>query len=216
MTPPHPAPRAPRDPAAAPAEPGTGQPPEIAVFGSDPELLRQLRIAGPAMSIVAARNAGTLINLLRAGHCAALVIDAGAVGPGAAIAVMRLYQHFPSLPVIAVGKREDELRLGHLISAGRIYRFLHRPLSAARTRHFLEAALRRHAELQLRHPEAPAAADTASGSQAALRRIPARHALVAGVLLVIASCALWWLWPASPAHATASVSATRSVPPRMP
>ena len=216
MTPPHPDPRARRDPAAAPAAPGTGQPPEIAVFGSDPELLRQLRLAAPAMSIVAARNAGTLINLLKAGHCAALVLDTGAVGPGAVIAVMRLYQHFPSLPVIAVGTREDELRLGHLISAGRIYRFLHRPLSGARTRNFLEAALRRHAELQLRHPEAPADVDTASASQAALRRIPARHALVAGVLLVVAGFGLWWLWPSSSAHATVSVSTTRSAPPRTP
>lgn len=178
--------------------------------------MRQLKVAVPTMSVIVARNAGTLINVLKAGHCAALVLDAGAVGPGAVVAVMRLYQHFPSLPVIAVGTREDEVRLGHLISAGRIYRFLHRPLSGARTRNFLEAALRRHVELQQRSGEAPAEAIAGTGPVASRLHAPPRAVLVAGALVVVAGLALWWLWPPSPARAATTTAGIEAAPAAVP
>jgi len=191
MTPPRPDPRLSDDPTAAGPEATSGTAPEIALFSNDPELLRQLRAAAPSLSIIHARNTATLINVLRAGQCAALVMDAGTAGPAAVVAVMRLYQHFPLLPVIAVGTREDETRLGHLISAGRIYRFLHRPVSGARARKFLEASLQRHAGLRGRSAETLA---RAGGWRPLARALVDRRFLItAGSVLIVAGAALWYL-----------------------
>lgn len=212
MTPPRPAPRGPRSgvPDATPDSPTTAA--EVALFSNDADLARQLRVALPALAVVTATNSATLTQILKAGRCGTVVLDVSALGPAAVVAVMRLYNRYPRLPLIAVGSRLDETRLAHLISAGRIYRFLHRPLSAARARRFLEAALRRHA--------AVAAPDEHPVPWFELRpttRAERRGGLLIGMgtLLIIAGIVLWTVRPASrrapasaarPAMTTAAVS----------
>jgi TonB family protein len=65
-----------------------------------------------------------------------------------------LQAQFPELIVMATGRREEEGAVASLISSGRIYRFLHKPVSPARAGQFLNAATRRFNELRNVQPVA--------------------------------------------------------------
>ncbi len=60
----------------------------------------------------------------------------------------RLQVQFPELIFMAIGRREDEGTVASLLSTGRIYRYLHKPISPGRAFQFLNAATRRYNELR--------------------------------------------------------------------
>ena len=120
----------------------------VACVTADEDLVAALRTAVPGTSIVSVATPNALAELLLAGECGVLAIDVPELGPAAVTVIAHLASQFPDLPIIGIGDRSDELTVAHLISTGEVYRFLHRPISAARARTFIEAALRRHQELR--------------------------------------------------------------------
>ncbi|HXQ63240.1 MAG TPA: TonB family protein [Steroidobacteraceae bacterium] len=136
--------------------------PDVAVVTTDVELAGALRAAVPDVLIMAVEAPNALADLLLSGTYGVLVTDVPALGADAPAVLKHLAAQFPDIPIVAVGTREEEALVAGLISAGQVYRYLHRPVSPERARTFLEAALRRHAE------RAAPAADAAS-PQPALR-----------------------------------------------
>ncbi|MGH8239753.1 MAG: energy transducer TonB, partial [Steroidobacteraceae bacterium] len=66
----------------------------------------------------------------------------------AAALLDQLHAQFPELVLMATGRRDEEHSVAMLVSDGRIYRFLHKPVSPARASLFLSAASRRYHELR--------------------------------------------------------------------
>jgi len=129
-------------PATAPASPSPARS-AIAVVTEDPALADALRRATPERTVMTVATPLALADLLLQEHTAVLVVDSATLGRSAALLIDRLAAQFPELPLIAVGSREDEAALAAQLSAGRVYRFLHRPASVERARTFVHAALRR-------------------------------------------------------------------------
>ncbi|MBS0376034.1 MAG: hypothetical protein JSR73_15755 [Proteobacteria bacterium] len=177
--------RAPRPAAASRPPPRlVREPVELFVVTDDEELAAALREAAPITTVSVAATPGALADLLMVGRRAALVLDLATLGPAAATVARHLATQFPELPLVAVGSRDDEARLASLISTGQVYRFLHRPLSAARVRTFVDAALRRAAEL-VPATRPPSPSHGRGGS-------PARLLAALGAALLLAFGA-WWL-----------------------
>jgi DNA-binding response OmpR family regulator len=179
------------DPNLAALQAGAGLPGDIldvVVLTPDPGLLATLRdAAGPEHAIWHAPSADTAVDLLVGGRCSILVADLGALRGDAAALLDRLHAQFPELILMATGPRDEEHCVATLVSDGRIYRFLHKPVSPARANLFLQAATRRYGEL--RHTEPV--------GHTAIKAVAARPnsgLIVAGIvalLIAAAGVALW-------------------------
>ena len=122
---------------------------DVVVLTSDPGVLATLReAAGPEHAIWHAPSADTAVDLLVGGRCSILIADLGALRGDAAALLDRLHAQFPELILMATGRRDEEHSVAMLVSDGRIYRFLHKPVSPARANLFLSAATRRYNELR--------------------------------------------------------------------
>ncbi len=136
---------------------------EIVVLTSDDVFLRTLREAvGGARRLWHVPSADKVSDLLVAGEVGIVVLDMQTLHEGARVFVEQIKHQFPDLVLVAAGHRDDETSLGGLISAGLVYRFIHKPMSAARAKLFVEAAIkkyegqrRRAAETPQRQPERP-------------------------------------------------------------
>ena len=175
---------------------------ELLVLTDDPLFLQTLREAvGAARRIWHVPSSDKASDLLVAGQVGILVLDAMTLKAEAARFVAQIKQQFPDLVVVAAGSREDETALAGLISAGIVYRFIHKPMSPGRGRLFTDAAVKKF-EDQRRRVATPA--------------LPARSAKLnrgwllasiaaAAVLIVVAS---WGLRGAPP-----KTSAEQQLPP---
>jgi TonB family protein len=173
---------------------------ELLVLTDDPLFLQTLREAvGAARRIWHVPSSDKASDLLVAGQVGILVLDAVTLKSEAAGFVGQIKQQFPDLVVVAAGSREDETALAGLISAGIVYRFIHKPMSPGRARLFSDAAVKKF-EDQRRRVATPA--------------LPARSAklnrgwLLAGiaaaaVLIVVASWGLRSVPPKTSAEAQA-------------
>jgi protein TonB len=92
--------------------------------------------------------------LLAAGRVGVLVIDTECVPHDAPALITHLNLEFPDLVVVVAGTHDEVSQFAHLVGEGLVYRFLQKPVSPARVRAFIDAAIRRHSELIA---EAPAA-----------------------------------------------------------
>jgi len=92
--------------------------------------------------------------LLAAGRVGVLVIDTECVPHDAPALITHLNLEFPDLVVVVAGTHDEVSQFAHLVGEGLVYRFLQKPVSPARVRAFIDAAIRRHSELMA---EAPAA-----------------------------------------------------------
>ncbi|HEX5864079.1 MAG TPA: TonB family protein [Casimicrobiaceae bacterium] len=92
--------------------------------------------------------------LLAAGRVGVLVIDTECVPRGAPEMITHLNLEFPDLVVVVAGTHAEVSQFARMVGEGLVYRFLQKPVSPARVRAFIDAAVRRHAELVA---EAPAA-----------------------------------------------------------
>ncbi len=130
----------------APSVPGTMLV-DVVVLTADPELFQSAREAvGEQNPVWRARSAEEAADLLINGRCGVLVIDMAAVSTRADTLVEQIVEQFPDAIVCVAGTRADEPLLAPLISAGLVYRFMHKPTSARRAGMFLQAAIRRHVE----------------------------------------------------------------------
>jgi ActR/RegA family two-component response regulator len=168
----------------------------VAVVTDDDTFAATLRAATPDRTVMTVATPFALADLLLQEATAVVVIDNAAVGGSAARLIDQLAEQFPELALIAVGTRAEEAAHAAQLSDGRLYRFLHRPVSAERTRTFVEAALRRHED---RRP-------------AARHARPGRSAIALGALCAalaaLAGLAGLMLRPAPRPDATPAVAAT--------
>jgi TonB family protein len=122
---------------------------DVVVLSADQELFQSAREAvGERNPVWRARSADEAADLLITGRCGVLLIDMAAVSTRGDTLIEQILQQFPDIVVCVAGTREDEPVLAPLISSGLVYRFMHKPTSPRRAGMFLQAAIRRHAEVQ--------------------------------------------------------------------
>lgn len=126
---------------------------DVVILSSDGGLLATLREASsPEHAIWHAPSADAAVDYLVGGRCGILVADLGTLRGDAAGLLARLNAQFPELVLLAAGRRDEESAVAPLVSDGRIYRFLHKPISPARANLFLGAASRRYYEIRQTEP----------------------------------------------------------------
>lgn len=124
-----------------------GQVVDVVVLTSDTSLLEALRSsAGSEHALWEAPSADAAVDYLVGGRCDVLIADLASLHGDVAALLERLQAQFPELIFMAIGRREDEGTVASLLSTGRVYRFLHKPISPGRAFQFLNAATRRHNE----------------------------------------------------------------------
>ncbi len=161
---------------------------DVVVLSSDRGVLATLReAAGPEHVIWQAPSADTAVDLLVGGRCSILIADLGALRDDSANLLDQLHSQFPELILMATGRRDEEHSVATLVSDGRIYRFLHKPVSPARASLFLQAATRRYNELQNTAPVGL----TTSKQTATRSRMPMIVAGVVALLIAAAGVAFW-------------------------
>jgi TonB family protein len=177
----------------------------VIVLAEDVTLLEMIKHSlGGRQKVWRADDALHAADLLVASQAAVLFIDAALAQEETPALVDNLHEQFPDFPIVVTGRRDDEMQLGERISAGAVFRFLHKPVSAERVRNFIDAAVRRSAEQPPR--AAPQANDAPSAPARALstvrsigmRRIEVdpvrlRRALRNTVLLALALPLCWAL-----------------------
>jgi hypothetical protein len=171
-------------PRAAPV----GRDVDVIVLTTDFELLGMLQdAAGPEHIIWHAQSANEAVELLVGGRCGVLIADLQVLRGDAAALLERLQAQFPELVLLAMGRRDEESSIGPLVTSGRVYRFLHKPLSPARASVFISTAARRYVELST---------TTSSRSIAAVRQLaqqPAPRATLLGVVVGIVVLGGLWM-----------------------
>ena len=121
---------------------------DIIVLTTDVDLLGILQeAAGPEHILWHAQSADAAVELLVSGRCGVLIADLQVLGGEASALLEKLQAQFPELVLLATGRRDEEHAIGPLVTSGRVYRFLHKPLSPARASVFLSTAARRYVEL---------------------------------------------------------------------
>jgi TonB family protein len=157
---------------------------ELLVLTRDEAFLQTLREAvGGATRLWHVLSADKVSDLLVAGEVGIVVLDAQALHEAASVFVGQIKRQFPDLVVVAAGHRDDETSLAGLISAGMVYRFIHKPMSPARAKLFAEAAIKRYEEQRRRTATIPLSRRKASSSRS--RRVAA----VIGALVLTAAVA---------------------------
>ena len=161
---------------------------DVIVLTTDFDLLAMLQeAAGPEHIIWHAQSANEAVELLVGGRCGVLIADLQVLRGDAAALLERLQAQFPELVLLAMGRRDEEGSIGPLVTSGRVYRFLHKPLSPARANVFISTAARRHVELST---------TTSSPAIAAVRQLaqqPAPRATLLGVVVCIVVLGGLWM-----------------------
>jgi TonB family protein len=129
---------------------------ELVVLTSDDAFLQTLREAvGGARRLWHVPSADKVSDLLVAGEVGIVVLDVQMLHDSARIFVEQIKRQFPDLVLVAAGHRDDETSLAGLISAGLVYRFIHKPMSPARAKLFAEAAIKKYEDQRRRAAETP-------------------------------------------------------------
>lgn len=124
-----------------------GETVEVLAVTTDVSLLATLRQAvGAKQRVWHAGDREQAIELIMAGRVGVIVIDTLATGAESTGFCEQLRVQFPDLVLIVAGGADDQTHLIKQITAGDIYRFLHKPVSTARARQFIDTAIRRHLE----------------------------------------------------------------------
>ena len=130
---------------------------ELVVLTGDEAFLQTLREAvGGARRLWHVPSADKVSDLLVAGEVGILVLDVTALNEPASTFVGQIKRQFPDLVVVVAGNRDSEIELAALISAGIVYRFIHKPMSPNRARLFVEAAVRKNSDQRRMAAETPA------------------------------------------------------------
>jgi TonB family protein len=120
---------------------------ELVVLTGDDSFLQTLREAvGPARRLWHVPSSDKVSDLLIAGGVGILVLDMQTIPEMGSRFIAEIKRQFPDLVVVAAGTREDETTLARSISDGTIYRFIHKPMSPARAKLFVDAAVKKYDE----------------------------------------------------------------------
>ncbi len=171
---------------------------ELVVFSSDEVFLQTLREAvGTARRVWLVPSADKVSDLLLAGQVGILVLDVQALAEDVGTFIEQLKRQFPDLVLVVAGSREAENSLANLISAGTVYRFIHKPMSPGRAKLFAEAAVKKFEAQRIRPPPAP------PSSGAARRRL----AVTAAGIVLAAGITVWALHRRAPAESPPAAAA---------
>ena len=130
---------------------------ELVVLTTDEAFLQTLREAvGGARRLWHVPSADKVSDLLVAGEVGILVLDVLALNEAPTVFIAQIKRQFPDLVVVVAGNRDAETSLAGLISAGTVYRFIHKPMSPGRAKLFADAAVKRYEEQRRRAAIAPA------------------------------------------------------------
>jgi len=178
---------------------------ELVVLTSDQAFLDTLRAAlGPSRRLWHVPSSDKVGDLLLAGEVGIVVLDAQALDRAAASYVTDIKRQFPDLVIVLAGDRSLETGLAGLISSGAVYRFIHKPMSPARAKLFVEAAVKKFED---QRPRRLAGASTQTTAQA-----PASHTwmigTVAAAAVAVVALALLVHRAAAPRDAALSDSGT--------
>ncbi len=129
---------------------------ELVVLTADDAFLQTLREAvGGARRLWHVPSPDKVSDLLVAGQVGIVVLDVQILHETARGFVEQIKRQFPDLVLVAAGHRDDETSLAGLISAGLVYRFIHKPMSPARAKLFAEAAIKKYEDQRRRADETP-------------------------------------------------------------
>jgi TonB family protein len=131
----------------------------------DEELLTALRnVTDPVHEVCVIRAELDLSTALMAHHAGVAVLDCSVIVTPVATLTARLHAQFPELVLIVAGGAFEQGMLAAQITDGSVHRFLHKPVSEARVRAFVESAWRRQVHdattTMMRPPARPPAART--------------------------------------------------------
>lgn len=167
-----------------------GQVIDVVVLTSDAGLLEALRSsAGSEHALWDVPSADAAVDYLVGGRCDVLIADLGSLRGDVASLLERLQVQFPELIFMAIGRREDEGTVASLLSTGRIYRYLHKPISPGRAFQFLNAATRRYNDMRDGQPIALQTVRTIARKRPYLGKAIAAGA---GALAAVVAFTLWW------------------------
>jgi TonB family protein len=128
---------------------------ELVVLTTDETFLQTLREAvGGSRRLWHVPSSDKVSDLLVAGEVGILVLDVQTLNEAATVFVGQIKRQFPDLVVVVAGNRDAEISLAGLISAGIVYRFIHKPMSPGRAKLFADAAVKKYDE-QRRRAAAP-------------------------------------------------------------
>jgi TonB family protein len=129
---------------------------ELVVLTGDDVFLQTLHAAvGSARRLWHVPSADKVSDLLLAGEVGILVLDVQVLNETPSVFVGQIKRQFPDLVVVVAGNRDAEISLAGLISAGTVYRFIHKPMSPGRAKLFADAAVKRYDEQRRRAATAP-------------------------------------------------------------
>jgi TonB family protein len=129
---------------------------ELVVLTSDEVFLQTLREAvGGARRLWHVSSPDKISDLLVAGEVGILVLDVQALNETSTVFVEQIKRQFPDLVVVVAGNRDAETSLAGLISAGIVYRFIHKPMSPGRAKLFADAAVKKYDEQRKRSAAIP-------------------------------------------------------------
>jgi TonB family protein len=129
---------------------------ELVVLTADEVFLKTMReAAGSARRLWHVPSADKVSDLLVAGEVGIVVIDVQALNDAPSVFIGQIKRQFPDLVIVVAGNRDHETSLAGLISAGIVYRFIHKPMSPGRAKLFVEAAIKKHDEQRRRAAEIP-------------------------------------------------------------
>jgi len=129
---------------------------ELVVLTTDEVFLQTLREAvGDARRLWHVPSADKVSDLLVAGEVGILVLDVQALNEISSVFIEQIKRQFPDLVVVVAGNRDAETSLAGLISAGTVYRFIHKPMSPGRAKLFADAAVKKYDERRKRSVAAP-------------------------------------------------------------
>lgn len=167
----------------------------LIVLTRDAALVQSLKTLGSGHEVLTVAAESDLAEQLLGRHAGVTILDAAAVSSPIENLTERLKSQFPDLVLIVAGRLGDQSKLTAQITNGTIYRFLHKPVSEQRVRHFVEAAWRRHDEEQSGAGDVLAATGVLPIPRTALPR----NALIAGAVALSALVALGgWLMTRRP------------------
>ena len=160
---------------------------ELVVLTCDEAFLQTFREAvGGARRLWHVPSGDKVSDLLVAGEVGILVLDVHALSEAPGVFIAQIKRQFPDLVVVVAGNRDAEISIAALISAGIVYRFIHKPMSPGRAKLFADAAVKKFDEQRRRTPTSvPVHRKTTSNRGLLICGVAGALALIAAVTVVM-------------------------------
>ena len=160
---------------------------ELVVLTCDEAFLQTFREAvGGARRLWHVPSGDKVSDVLVAGEVGILVLDVHALSEAPGVFIAQIKRQFPDLVVVVAGNRDAEISIAALISAGIVYRFIHKPMSPGRAKLFADAAVKKFDEQRRRTPTSvPVHRKTTSNLELLIRGVAGALALIAAVTAVM-------------------------------